>query len=258
MIFLNFCPTVHIREVFPAILFLPILLVFYFGILIIFFYFLYTPSWQWRPTLFVLELRHLFLWSSGQSVKKKRNCQIVEDVWTMTKQVVKIKDLRRQTKDGWPFFHKMFEKYCRKSCKYMRNISTKQKVKKFQLHIIDQSFEHNAMGISYQKKLESLEEKKAVHTSCKHGVRRICQLYTKGGPAGKLTWCEPPRDHLDYRRRDNIQRSSPQNTGRAKTVTTLRLEECDFGHALGARTFYTSPLRKCQKTYRKTFWLLIF
>ena len=42
------------------------------------------------------------------------------------------------------------------------------------------------MGISYQKKLESLEEKKAVHTSCKHGVRRICQLYTKGGPAGKL------------------------------------------------------------------------
>ena len=70
--------------------------------------------------------------------------------------------------------------------------------------------------------------------------------------------CEPPRDHLDYRRRDNIQRSSPQNTGRAKTVTTLRLEECDFGHALGARTFYTSTLRKCQKTYRKTFWLLIF
>ena len=66
-----------------------------------------------------------------------------------------------------------------------------RKVKKFQLHIIDQSLEHNSMGISYQKKLESLEEKKAVHPSCKHGVRRICQLYTKGGPAGKLTWCEP-------------------------------------------------------------------
>ena len=58
--------------------------------------------------------------------------------------------------------------------------------------------------------------------------------------------------YLDYRRRDNIQRSSPQNTGRAKTVTTLCLEECDFGRALGARTFYISPLRKCQKTYRKT------
>ena len=61
-----------------------------------------------------------------------------------------------------------------------------REVKKFQLHIISQSFEHNGMGISYQKMLESLEEKKAVHTSCKHGVRRICQLYTKGGPAGKL------------------------------------------------------------------------
>ena len=57
--------------------------------------------------------------------------------------------------------------------------------------MIDQSFERNGMGISYQKKLESLEEKKAVHTSCKHGVRRICQLYTKGGPAGKLTWFDP-------------------------------------------------------------------
>ena len=122
-------------------------------------------------------------------------------------------------------------------------IPQNRKVKKFQLHIIDQSFEHNGMGISYQKKLESLEEKKAVHTSCKHGVRRICQLYTKGGPAGKLMWCEPPRDHLDYRRRDNIQRSGPKNTGQAQTVATLRLEECDFGHALGARTFYTSPLK---------------
>ena len=63
------------------------------------------------------------------------------------------------------------------------NNSARQKGKKFQLHIIDQSFKHNSM--------ESLEEKKAVHTSCKHGVRRIFQLYTKGGPAGKLTRCEP-------------------------------------------------------------------
>ena len=99
-------------------------------------------------------------------------------------------------------------------------IPQNRKVKKFQLHIIDQSFEHNGTGIRYQKKLESLEEKK-VHTSCKHGVRRICQFYTKGGPAGKLTWFERPRDHLDHRRRDNIQRSSPQNNAQAKTVTTV-------------------------------------
>ena len=177
----------------------------------------------------------------------------------MTQQVIKMKDLRRQTKEWMAvFLTNCVRNIIEKAVSICVIIPQNRKVKKFQLHIIDQSFEHNGMGISYQKKLESLEEKKAVHTSCKHGVRRICQLYTKGGPAGKLTWCEPPRDHLDYRRRDNIQRSSPQNTGRAKTVTTLRLEECDFGHALGARTFYTSPLRKCQKTYRKTFWLLIF
>ena len=61
-----------------------------------------TPSWKWRPTLFVLELRHLFLWSSGHSVQK--NCQIVEEVWTMTEQVVKSKDLRRQTKEWMAVF----------------------------------------------------------------------------------------------------------------------------------------------------------
>ena len=65
-------------------------------------------------------------------------------------------------------------------------IPQNREVKKFELHIIDQSFEHNGKGIRYQKKLESLEEEEAVHTSCKHGVGRICQLYTKGGPAGKF------------------------------------------------------------------------
>ena len=65
-------------------------------------------------------------------------------------------------------------------------IPQNREVKKFELHIIDQSFEHNGKGIRYQKKLESLEEEEAVHTSCKHGVGRICQLYTKGGRAGKF------------------------------------------------------------------------
>ena len=60
----------------------------------------------------------------------------------------------------------------------------------------------------------------------------FCQLFTKGGPAGKLMRCDPPWDHLDYRRRYNIQRPSPLNSGRAKTVTTPRLDESDFGHAV--------------------------
>ena len=82
--------------------------------------------------------------------KKSPNCwRSVND----GRKVVKSKDLRRQTKEGWPFFHKLCEKYSRKSRKYMRNNSTKQKGKKIQLHVIDQSFEHNGMGISYQKKV---------------------------------------------------------------------------------------------------------
>ena len=69
----------------------------------------------------------------------------------------------------------------------MRNNSTKQKGKKISTSHYRSKFRAQRYGDKLPKKLESLEEKKAVHTSCKHGVRRICQLYTKGGPAGKLT-----------------------------------------------------------------------
>ena len=124
-------------------------------------------------------------------------------------------------------------------------IPQNRKVKKFQLQIINQSFERNGIGISYRKKLE----KRKVHPSCKHGVRRICQLHTKGGPADKLTWCEPLETIWIIVDKDNMQRSSPKTLDELR-LTTLRLEECDCGHALGTRTFYTSPLRKCQKTYR--------
>ena len=110
----------------------------------------------------------------------------------MTEQAVKSKDLRRQTKEWMAVFSQtVWEVSYRKSCTYMRNNSTKQKGKKI-------STSHYRSKFRAQQYVESLEEKKAVHPSCKHGVRRICQLYTKGGPAGKLTWCEPPRDHLNY------------------------------------------------------------
>ena len=74
----------------------------------------------------------------------------------------------------------------------MRNNSTKQKGKNFQLHIIDHSFEQKGMGISYQKKLESFEEKKAVHTSYKHSVRRICQLIPKEDRLANSRDVNPP------------------------------------------------------------------
>ena len=231
-----------------------------FSILVVlsFSFILSTPSWQWRPTLFVLELDVYFYGPLAiQSTKKIAKLLKKSERWP--NKWSKVKTLEDKPRSGWPFFHKLCEKYYRKICKYMPNNSTEQKGKKISTLRYRSNFRAQRYGDKLpKKKLESLEEKKAVHTSCRHGVRRICKLYTKGGPAGKLTWCEPPRDHLDYRRRDNKQSSCPQNTGRAKTVTTLRLEDCDFGHVLGYRTFYTSPLRKCQKTYKRTFWLLIF
>ena len=103
----------------------------------------------------------------------------------------KVKTLEDKPGSERPFFTNCVRNIIEKAVSICVIIPQNRKVKKFQLHIIDQSFEHNGMGISYQKKLESLEEKKAVHTSCKHGVGRICKLNTKRGPAGKLTWCEP-------------------------------------------------------------------
>ena len=176
----------------------------------------------------------------------------------MIERVVKSKGLRRQPRSGWTFFTNCVRNIIEKAASICVIIPKKQKGKKISTSHYRSEFRVQRYGYKLPKKVGKPWFEKGGARFLQACVRRICKLYTKGGPAGKLTSCEPPRDHLDYRRRDNIQRSSPQNTWRAKTVTTLRLEECDFGHALGARTFYTSPLRKCQKTYRKTFWLLIF
>ena len=68
----------------------------------------------------------------------------------------------------------------------MRN-STKQKGKQISTSHYRSKLRAQRYGDKLQKTMESLEEKKAVHTSYKHSFRRICQLYTKGGPTGKLT-----------------------------------------------------------------------
>ena len=138
----------------------------------------------------------------------------------------------------------------------MRNNFTRQKgKKKLQLHNIKVS-STTVWRYMTSKGWKSLKRKR--RRTCRQGVRGIWKLYSKGRPAGKLTWCEPPRDHLGCRWQENIQRASPQITGRAKAVTTPCVEKCVFRHTLSAGTFYNSPHRKCQKTWRKTFWLLIF
>ena len=41
---------------------------------------------------------------------------------------------------------------------------------------------------------------------------------------------------------------APKTLDKLRQRLKLRLEKCAFGHALGAHTFYTSPLIKCQIT----------
>ena len=79
----------------------------------------------------------------------------------------------------------------------MRNKSTRQKGKK-NFNFTISKFRAQRYELIYdQQRLESLEEKKAaqMQTWCQKDLK----LYSKGRPAGKLTWCEPSGDHLDYR-----------------------------------------------------------
>ena len=89
-----------------------------------------------------------WLFSQNKIVKLLKKSERWPNKWSKVKTLEDTK-----SRSGWPFFHKLCEKYYRKSCKYMRNDSTTRKGKKIQLHIIDQSFEHNGMGISYPQKV---------------------------------------------------------------------------------------------------------
>ena len=95
--------------------------------------------------------------------------------------------------------------------------SKKQKSKKFQLHIIDQSFEHNGMDISYQKRLEILDLKKAVHTSCKHVSEGFVNFIPKEDrPANSRDLTPLETIWIIDRRRDRYKDQAP------KTLDELR------------------------------------
>ena len=81
----------------------------------------------------------------------------------MTEHVVKRKDLRRQTKEWMAVLisHKLCEKYYRKSCKYMRNNSTKQKGKKISTSRYRSKFRAQRYGDKLPKKVwKALKRKK--------------------------------------------------------------------------------------------------
>ena len=138
-------------------------------------------------------------------------------------------------------------------------IPQNREVKKFQLHIIDQSFEHNGKGILVTKK-----SWKALKRN------RQCTLHASmvsEGFANFIPKEDQPANSCDVNPLETIWIIVDETTYKdpaPKTLDELRqwlrfawknVTSCDV---LGARTFYTLPLRKCQKTYRKTYWLLIF
>ena len=109
------------------------------------------------------------------------------------------------------------------------------------------------MKIYDQQLVESLQAKEAAHTSIqkrlRHGLTRNCQTLYK--------WTTVQQTHLILKHveclwRENVQRSSPQNTGRAEKATALLLEKGDSRWLktrlfYERRTFYTLPHKKCPK-----------
>ena len=67
----------------------------------------------------------------------------------------------------------------------MRNKSARQRSKKKASTSQYQSFEHNSMKIYVKQELESLKRKR--RRTCRHGVRRIWKLLSKGRTASELT-----------------------------------------------------------------------
>ena len=61
----------------------------------------------------------------------------------------------------------------------MYNNSTKQKGKKNSTSRYRSKFRAQRYGNKLPKKVESVEEKKAVHTSCKHGQKDLPTLYQR-------------------------------------------------------------------------------
>ena len=64
----------------------------------------------------------------------------------------KVKTLGDKLRSGRPFFHKLCEKYYRKSCKYMLNNSTKQKGKKISISHYRSKFRPQRYGDNLPKK----------------------------------------------------------------------------------------------------------
>ena len=125
-------------------------------------------------------------WSYGHSVKKKKT---IAELWKKSERWPskwsEVKTLEDKSRGEWPFFHKMWEKYYRKSCKYMCNNSTKQKGKKI-------STSHYPSKFRAQRYKDKLPKKVGKHWR------------EKGGAHFMKAWCQKDLSTL-YQRRTSRQ-----------------------------------------------------
>ena len=198
-----------------------------------------TLSRKWRRTLFVLELRHLFLRYSVHLVKEivklLKKSERWENKWS------KVKTLQDKPRSRWPVFFT--------NC--VKNVIKKAVTKRV---IIQQDCKVNftisksraqRYGDMWPTKVEKpWKEKRRCTLHAGMASEEFANFIPKDDrPANS---CDA--NHLDYCWWDNIQRSSLQNTGLAETAITFHRGNCEIIHAMGARTFYTSPPRKFQKS----------
>ena len=146
---------------------------FFIFVFLPFSFVLSTFSRKWGRALFLLQLRHLFLPYSGHLVKEIAKLLKTSEQ-CVSRRMVKSKNVRRQTKETprsrWPFFYKLWEKCYRKSCKYMRNISTRLKSnKKLHLNNIRVSSTKVRRYVT-NKGWKAFTRKMAMHTSCRNGI----------------------------------------------------------------------------------------
>ena len=118
----------------------------------------------------------------------------------MTAQVVKSKDLRKQTKEWMAVFFltNCVTNVIEKAVSICVIIQQNWKVKKITFHNMDQSFEHNGIGISYPKRWKALKRKRR----CTLHVGMVSEGFVNFIPKNDRTAnsCDVnPRDHLDYR-----------------------------------------------------------
>lgn len=88
------------------------------------------------------------------------------------------------------------------------------------------------------------KKRRTLQKRLRRGLTRNCQTLYKRTTVQQTHLI---LKHVECRWRENVQRSSPQNTGRAEKATALLLEKCDLRHAREARTFYTLLHRNVPK-----------